>query len=378
MPVENTPQSNAPVSRRVRLGDLVGQYQTMRPEIDAAVSSVLNGGAFVLGPEVRALEQEIATRCGVAYGIGVNSGTDAILLSLLALDIGPGDEVITSPFTFFATAETISVTGAKPVFADIDPNTFNIDPAAVEAALTPRTKAIVPVHLYGQAADMEPLKATAARYGLAIVEDAAQAIGASCHGKPCGSFGDLAAFSFYPTKNLGAFGDGGMVVTNDESLMEKVRLLRAHGSGGSYFYKRLGYCSRLDEIQAAILRVKLGYLDRWNESRRQHAALYNKSLQGSSVQTPQERNGCYHIYHQYTIRCERRDELKTHLASHGIDSGIYYPLPLHLQEVYQELGYQEGDLPNAEQASRQVLSLPVYPELTADDIAYVASRIQAF
>lgn len=388
MPVNNDPRTETPIgsaavagekgSRRVRLGDLTGQYQTIKEDIDAAFASVMARGAFILGPEVKSLEAEIAEMCGVAHGIGVNSGTDALLVSMLALGFRPGDEVITTPFTFFATAEAISITGATPVFADIDPDTFVLDPAAVEAAITPRTRAIVPVHLYGQAADMDPLKAIAEKHGLSIIEDAAQIIGGSYKGRPAGSLGDIAAFSFYPTKNLGAFGDAGMIVTDNAELAEEARLLRFHGSGGSYFYKRVGYGTRLDEMQAAFLRVKLRHLSRWNDLRRSHAAIYNRMLAGSAVVPPSEAPGCRHIYHQYTIRSTKRDALKQHLSDRGVDSGIYYPLALHLQEVYQSLGYKPGSLPNAEAAAREVLSLPVYPELEPGDIEYVANQILEF
>lgn len=387
MPVERDPQSgamegSAPVGhdedapRTVRLGDFAAQYAALKPEIDAAVAAVLERGTFILGPDVKALEAEIAAMCGVAHGIGVNSGTDAILISLLAAGIGPGDEVITTPFTFFATAETISLTGATPVFVDIEPDTFNIAADAVEAAITPRTRAILPVHLYGQVADMDALCALAERHGLVIVEDAAQAIGASYNNRPAGSFGAMAAFSFYPTKNLGAYGDGGMIVTDDADLAEQARVIRFHGSGGGYFYKRLGYCSRLDEIQATILRVKLPRLEDWNARRREHAALYTEMLADVDIITPIEAPGRHHIFHQYTLRTPRRDALKQWLTENGIDSGVYYPLSLHRQEVYRHMGLGEGSLPNSEAASREVLSLPIHPDLTRDDVAYVARAIR--
>ncbi|HEY3266519.1 MAG TPA: DegT/DnrJ/EryC1/StrS family aminotransferase [Armatimonadota bacterium] len=360
------------------MGDMVGQYRAIQTEIDAAVAAVFARGSYILGPDVKALETEIAALCGASHGVAVNSGTDALLISMLALGFEPGDEIITTPFTFFATAEAISHTGATPVFVDIDPATFNIDPAAIEAAITPRTKAIVPVHLYGQAADMDAIMAIAQRHGLAVVEDAAQIIGGSYKGRPAGSLGSIAAFSFYPTKNLGAAGDGGMIVTNDADLAEKARVIRFHGSGGGYYYERLGYCSRLDEIQAAVLRVKLRYLKGWNDARRGHAAFYNEALAGSSVTTPAEADGCRHIYHQYTVRSADRGALKEHLAANGIDSGIYYPLPLHLQDVYRGLGLPLGSLPRSEAAAREVLSLPVYPELTQTDLGLVAETIRGF
>lgn len=364
--------------RRVRMGDFAAQYRSLKEDLDAAVLDVLARGTFILGPDVKTLEAEIAIACGVEHGVGVNSGTDALLISLMTLDIGPGDEVITTPFTFFATAETISLTGATPVFVDIDPATFNIAPAAVEDAITPRTRAILPVHLYGQVADMEPLCALADRHGLAIIEDAAQAIGATCCGRAAGSFGQLAAFSFYPTKNLGAAGDGGMIVTNDAALAERARVIRFHGSGGGYYYGRLGYCSRLDEIQAAVLRVKLRHLADWNNRRRANAALYSELLKEADVITPVEAPDRQHIFHQYTIRSSHRDALKEHLAKNGVDSGVYYPLPLHRQEVYQGLGLPEGSLPASERAAREVLSLPIHPDLTPEDVAWVAGTIRQF
>jgi len=365
-------------ARRVRMHDMTAQYRSIKDEMDRAALGVLERGIYILGPEVEALESEIAERCGARFGIGCNSGTDAILISLLALGIQPGDEVITTPFTFFATGETISQIGAVPVFVDIDPETFCINPDAVASAVTPRTKAIMPVHLYGQAADMDALSVIAERHGLPIIEDAAQAIGSLYKGRPCGSMGHAAALSFYPTKNLGACGDAGMILTNSEDVREKARLLRAHGSGGSYFHKVLGWNSRLDEIQAALLRVKLRKLAEWNESRRQHAALYNSLLAGSGVRTPIEAADRYHTYHQYTIRSPYRDELKPALTEAGVDTGVFYPLSLHLQEVYKTLGYREGDLPEAESAAREALSLPISPTVGIDDIHYVAERIRAF
>jgi dTDP-4-amino-4,6-dideoxygalactose transaminase len=360
------------------MGDYAAQYAGMKDEMDAAYHKVMDKGAFVLGEEVARLEEEIAALCGVAHGVGVNSGTDALLISMLALGFGPGDEVITTPFTFFATAETISHTGATPVFVDIDPATFNISPAAIEAAVTPRTKGIVPVHLYGQMADMDPIMETARKHGLAVVEDAAQVIGGAYKGRPAGSIGNASGFSFYPTKNLGGCGDGGMIVTDDADVAAQARVIRAHGTRVTYHYERLGYCSRLDELQAAFLRVKLRHLADWNNTRRAHAALYNERLAGADLVTPSEAAGVRHVYHQYTIRSGRRDDLKTHLAAGGVDSNIYYPLALHQQEVYEHLGYRPGSLPHAEAAAREVLSLPIHPDLSPEGIAYTAERIREF
>lgn len=365
-------------ARRVRFGNFGEQYSALRDDLDAAYHRVMESGAYILGPEVKALESEIAARSTVAHGIGVNSGTDALLISLTALGIGPGDEVITSPFTFFATAETISLTGATPVFVDVDAATFNIDPVAVRAAVTPRTKGILPVHLYGQMADMDPIMDTARENGLSVVEDAAQAVGALYKGRPPGTFGNTAAFSFYPSKNLGACGDGGMIVTDDGALAEKCRIIRAHGSRVTYLYERLGYCSRLDELQAAFLRVKHEHLDAWNNARRDNAARYDNLLSGSGVITPVVMPDTHHVYHQYTIRHPRRDALKKHLNERGVDANIYYPVALHRQEVYQSLGYGEGSLPNSEAAAAEVLSLPVHAGLQPGDIEYVAAAIREF
>jgi len=359
------------------MSDPHAQYATLKDEIDAAVIGTLERGRFILGEEVAHLEQEVADLCGVRYGIGVASGTDALLLSLLALGIKPGDEVITTPFTFIATAEVVKRIGAKPVFADIQPDTYNIDPDQIAAKITPRTVAVMPVHLYGQVADMEPIRALAQKHGLAIIEDAAQAIGARRYGKPAGSFGDAAALSFYPTKNLGACGDAGMVLTNREDVRDALRLLRWHGSGGSYMYDRLGFNSRLDEIQAAILRVKLRKLDDWNEARRRNAARYRELLSSSPAMLPVEASCAYHIYHQFTLRSPNRERLKAALAQGGVDAGVYYPWPLHLQPAFAHLGYREGDMPESERAAREVLSIPVYPELTGAQLEHVARVIRS-
>ncbi|MDW8318567.1 MAG: DegT/DnrJ/EryC1/StrS family aminotransferase [Anaerolineae bacterium] len=358
--------------------DLKAQYTALREEIHQALDAVLESGNFVLGPDVRALEEEVAAYCGCAYGVGVASGTDALRLCFAALGIGPGDEVITTPFTFVATANTISRSGATPVFVDIDPLTYNLDPEAVAAAVTPRTKAIVPVHLYGQPADMDPILEIAERYGLAVIEDAAQAIGAEYKGRRAGSMGLCGCLSFYPTKNLGAYGDAGMVVTNDPALAERVDVLRRQGGKTKYYHDVVGFNSRLDTVQAAILRVKLRHLERWQEARRQIARRYDALLADLPVTTPYVRPDVRHVYHQYTIRAPQRDALVEHLQRQGIGTMIYYPLPLHRQKLYADLGLAEGSLPHSEAAAREVLSLPMYPELTAEQQVQIASAIAAF
>ncbi len=366
--------------------DLKAQYESIKDEIDAAMAGVLESGQFILGPTVRELEQKVAAYCGCKYGVGVASGTDALRLTLTALGIGPGDEVITTPFTFIATANTISHCGARAVFVDIDPRTYNIDPTAIEEAITERTKAIVPVHLYGHPADMDPIMELAEAHGLYVIEDAAQAVGARypstgsgrSKGRRVGCMGHAGCLSFYPTKNLGAYGDGGMVVTNDAALAEKVDVLRRQGSKRKYHAEVLGFNSRLDSLQAAILGVKLKYLDGWNEARRQVAQRYNELLAGLPVTMPYKSPDVYHVYHQYTIRAEQRDALAAYLKERGIGTMIYYPVPLHLQGLYAGLGYGEGSLLVSEVASREVLSLPMYPELTEAQQQEVAQAIREF
>jgi dTDP-4-amino-4,6-dideoxygalactose transaminase len=358
--------------------DLHAQYETIRDELEAAVLEVLRGGAYILGANVRALEQEVAAFLGAGRGVGVASGTDALRLCLHALGLAPGDEVITTPFTFIASANTISRAGATPVFVDIEHGTFNIDPRAIAAAVTPRSMGIVPVHLYGQAADMDAIMAIAGRHGLWVLEDCAQAIGAAWNGRPVGTFGAAGCLSFYPTKNLGAAGDGGMVVTGDARLAGQVELLRRHGGRDKYNVEMVGYNSRLDEIQAALLRVKLRRLRQWNDARRRVAARYDALLAGTPATTPAVAAGATHVYHQYTIRAPRRDALADHLRRQGIGTMIYYPYPLHRQAVYAGLGYAEGSLPESERAGREVLSLPIYPELSDAQIAQVAQAIRSF
>jgi dTDP-4-amino-4,6-dideoxygalactose transaminase len=363
---------------QIPLLDLKAQYNTCRDDIMQAIAEVCESQAFALGPAVSAFEKEIAAYCGCKHAIGVSSGTDALLVSLMALGVGPGDEVITSPFTFFATAGCIVRLGAKPVFVDVDPDSYNIDPAAIRRRINKRTKAILPVHLFGQTAQMKPIMEIARNRNIAVIEDAAQAIGAAQDGAKAGGFGDYGCFSFYPTKNLSAFGDGGLVVTNSDEMAEKVRILRNHGQKPTYFYRVIGGNFRLDSIQAAVLSVKLRYLDLWNEKRRRHAALYDKIFVDSPVKPPKIESNNFSIYHQYTITAPDRDRLQKFLAENNISSAIFYPKPLHLQDCFRDLGYKEGDLPVAEKLCNEVLSLPIYPELTPEQIEYVGKTILKF
>jgi len=362
----------------VRFLDLAQQYAGYRGRVLQAITEVCDKQTFALGPAVAAFEKRAAAYCGVRHAVGVSSGTDALLVSLMALGVGPGDEVITTPFTFFATAGAISRLGARPVFVDVRPDTYNIDPDLIEPAVTDRTKAIIPVHLYGQAAAMEAIVEVASRHELKVIEDAAQAIGAERNGRRCGGLGDLAAFSFYPTKNLGGFGDGGMVTTDNDELAARVRILRDHGQDPRYYYHVIGGNFRLDGIQGAVLDVKLDYVDGWNARRRALARLYDRLLADSPVQTPLIEAENISCYHQYTIVAPRRDALKDYLADKGIGSAIFYPKPLHLQTCFKDLGYSPGDLPVAERLAEEVLSLPIYPELTDQQIHYVAGAIRAF
>lgn len=365
-------------TRPIPLVDLAAQYPEIRSEVDAAIARVLDSASFILGREVSEFEAAFAAFVGSAGAVGVASGTAALHLALLACDVGPDDEVITTAHTFIATAEAISHTGARPVFVDIDPATYTLDPVRVEAAITPRTKAIIPVHLYGQPADMTALVDIARRYGLRIVEDAAQAHGAEVDGRRCGSIGDLACFSFYPGKNLGAYGDAGAVTGNDPDLLARVRKLRNHGRTTKYEHDEVGFGERMDALQAAILGVKLRRLEAWTELRRAHAARYAELLQGSPVALPVEARGRRHVYHLYVIRSGRRDALLEHLRSAGIGAGIHYPVPLHRQPAYTSRGYRELELPETELAAREVLSLPMYPELSEEQIETVASAIRGW
>jgi dTDP-4-amino-4,6-dideoxygalactose transaminase len=359
--------------------DLAAQYAAIGSEIREAIDRVLASQHFVLGHEGAALEQEIAKLCDVQHGIALASGTDALILALRACGVQAGDEVILPPFTFVASGSAVSALGAKPVFADIHPSTYNIDPAELERRVTSRTRAIVAVHLYGLAADMDPILAFAKARNLPLIEDNAQAIGAAYKGRPTGSIGDVACLSFYPTKNLGAYGDAGMVVTNSAELAARIRTLRNHGQTEKYVSGEPGWNSRLDELQAAILRVKLRHLPAWQRARQAHAAEYTRRLsQIPGVMPPLAPDGYEHVFHQYTIRVEKRDQLLRALSGRKIGSAIYYPLPLHLQPIYTSLGHKPGDFPHSERAAKEVLSLPMYPELRADQIAHVADAIAEF
>jgi dTDP-4-amino-4,6-dideoxygalactose transaminase len=364
--------------------DLKIQYESIEGEIQDAVTRVLRSQQFILGPEVKAFEEELAAYCETPYAISCASGSDAILLALMACEVGQGDEVITTPFTFFATAGSIVRLGAKPVFVDIDPATFNVDPLLIEGAITKRTKAIMPVHLFGQCVEMDTINQMSKHYGLAVIEDAAQAIGAGYKERRAGSLGNIAAFSFYPSKNLGCAGDGGALTTTDTELCEKVKSLRSHGAKKKYYHETVGINSRLDSLQAAILRAKLLYLDQWADGRRDNARRYRVLLEESdlvrkgNVRLPEESGSGLHVYNQFVIRALRRDDLRAYLAENGIGTEIYYPLPLHLQECFRDLGYSAGDLPESERAAAQALAIPIYPELEVDQQEYVVDTIFSF
>lgn len=361
---------------RVPYLDLKAQYHSIKPEIDAAIARVLDSCQFVLGSEVAGFEQEFAAYCGAAECIALNSGTSALHLALLAAGVGPGDEVITVPFTFVASVAAVLYAGARPVLVDIDPRTFTMDPAAIEAAITPRTKAILPVHLYGQPADMDPILEIARRHGLIVIEDAAQAHGAKYKGRPVGSVGDMACFSFYPGKNLGAYGEGGAVTTSNPEFARTIRMLRDWGQDRKYHHLLRGYNYRMEGFQGAILRVKLRHLERWTEARRAVVNLYNDLLADSGVKTPTEMPWARHVYHVYTLRADDRDGLQASLQAEGIQTGIHYPVPAHLQPAYADLGYGRGAFPHAEAAAQQVLSLPLYPELSSQAVAEVAAAVK--
>jgi dTDP-4-amino-4,6-dideoxygalactose transaminase len=384
---------------QVPLLDLKGQYAPLRAEIETAIREVCDEQRFVLGPRVAELEAKLAAYSHTKHGLGLSSGTDALLLALMALEIGPGDEVITTPFTFFATAGVITRLGARPFFCDIDPATFNLDPAAVRAAIAERcevsgdrlvnkatggvVRALLPVHLYGQMADVDAFVSIARRYRLAVVEDAAQAIGAAlADGRRAGSVGDIGCLSFFPTKNLGAFGDAGMCVTNDSALHERMRILRVHGGEPKYYHAFIGGNFRLDELQAAVLVIKLKHLDDWTRAREANAAHYDQMLReadlGDAVQAPVRLAGFRHIYNQYVIRVRRRDELRAHLAANGVGTEIYYPVPLHAQRCFAYLEHDAADFPEAQRAAAEVLALPIYPELTVEQREYVVRQIAAF
>jgi dTDP-4-amino-4,6-dideoxygalactose transaminase len=365
----------------VPLLDLRAQYANIRTEIREAIDRVCESQRFILGPEVTALEEEVAQFCGVQFAIGVSSGTDALLAALMAIGAGPGDEVITTPYSFFATAGVIARVGARPVFVDIDPKTFNLDATAVTAKMTSRTKAILPVHLFGRCADMESILTAANEHGIYVIEDAAQALGARDElGRQAGTIGDIGCFSFFPSKNLGAFGDAGMMVTNDQELADTLRVLRVHGSKPKYYHQIVGGNFRLDALQAAVLRVKLKYLPGWTEARRTNAQRYGPLFEemhlGEWSALPEGSPG--HIYNQFVVRFPDRDRLQVFLKDRGVETEVYYPLPLHQQECFHGLGYREGDFPQAEGAARESLALPVYPELTEDQQRYVVSQVREF
>jgi dTDP-4-amino-4,6-dideoxygalactose transaminase len=362
----------------IPLVDLRAQYSAIKADIDSAIARVISGGVFILGDEVRDFEERFAKRCGAAYCVGVSSGTSALFLALRALGIGQGDEVITTSFTFTATAEAICHVGATPVFVDVDSLTFNIDPAAAAAAVGSRTKAIIPVHLYGSPCDMDAILEISKRHGLKVIEDAAQAHGALYKGKPVGSIGDVGCFSFYPAKNLGAYGDAGAVVTNNEDLAYRIRLLRDHGRTAKYEHLEVGYGARLDALQAAILNAKLNYLQEWTQARRRWARYYSTMLADLPIiPVPPSPEG-YSVYHIYAVVCERRDELLEYLGQKEIGAGVHYPIPLHLQPCYQHLGYKPGSLPNSEHAAKSEISLPLYPEMGEQRTAAVADAVRRF
>jgi dTDP-4-amino-4,6-dideoxygalactose transaminase len=358
--------------------DLKAQYASIEREIKAAIDTVLESQQFILGPQVQALEDEIARFCHRRFGVGVASGTDALILALHACGIASGDEVIVPSFSFIATADSVSLLGGVPVFAEIRSETFNIDPEQIENRITSRTKAIIVVHLYGEAADMDPIVEIARENGLKVIEDNAQAIGAKYKGRRTGSMGDVGCVSFFPSKNLGGYGDGGMIVTDSDELARRVRSLRTHGSARKYFSEELGWNSRLDELQATILRAKLRHLENWNAARRINAAAYDQALRDiPNVVSPRRAKSAEHVFHQYTIRVPQRDRVQRKLAESGIASAIYYPVPIHLQPVYKSLGYKTGDLPETERAAAEVLSLPMYPEMTPEQIQLVAEAIKS-
>jgi len=363
----------------VPLLDLQAQYQPIRDEVLAAITRVCDSQRFIMGPEVEGLERELAGMLEVKEAVGVSSGTDALLAAMMALNIGAGDEVITSTYSFFATAGCVVRLGARPVLVDIDQVTYNIDPAAIAAAITPRTRAIIPVHLYGCSAEMTPILELAAKAGVAVIEDAAQAIGSRYHGRPVGGLGTIGCFSFFPSKNLGAFGDGGFVTTNDAALAHRLRLVRNHGAEPKYFHKLVGANFRLDAIQAAVLRVKLPYLAAWTEARRRNAARYRELFAPlvvkGQVELPVEPDGFYHIYNQFVIRLAERDRVKAALDARRVGTEIYYPVPFHLQECFAHLGHSKGDFPAAEDAADHTLALPIYGELTEAQQRYVVESI---
>jgi dTDP-4-amino-4,6-dideoxygalactose transaminase len=362
----------------IPLVDLKAQYQTIKSEIDNAIAEVLATTQFILGPKVEAFEADFAEYCQSRFAFGVNSGTSALHLALLAAGVGPGDEVITVSYTFVATVAGILYTGAKPVFVDIDPLTCNIDTAKIEAAITSRTKVIMPVHLYGTCADMDPILDIARRHNLLVVEDAAQAVGAEYKGRRAGSIGDLACFSFYPGKNLGAYGEAGAVVTSDEKYVDMIKQLRDQGQSAKYLHERVGYNFRMEALQGAVLGVKLKHLEDWTAARRRHAKAYSEALSDSGLRLLKEPPACRSVYHIFPLFTRHRDELREHLHANGISSGIHYPIPAHMQRGFNNLGFKEGDLPQTEAVCREVMSLPLYPELTVETVKQISESVRQF
>lgn len=363
---------------QVPLVDLAAQYRSIQPEIDRAIQRILDRTAFILGDEVRDFEAAFAAYVDAEGAVGVSSGTAAIELSLRAIGLQPGDEVITTAHTFIATAEAISNAGGRPVFVDVEPDTFNLDPNRVEALVTDRTRVILPVHLYGHPADLTALMEIAQRRGLYLIEDAAQAVGAEIDGRRCGSIGHLACFSFYPGKNLGAYGDAGAVTSDDQELLDRIRRMRDHGRTTKYEHVEIGYAERIDALQAAVLAAKLPHLEAWTEARRAHARRYGELLQDLPVTPPVERDGVRHVYHLYVVRSSHRDALLEHLKANGVAAGIHYPIPLHRQPAYAGLGYEEMSLPETERAAAEVLSLPMYPELTEEQLQHICGGVRSF
>lgn len=362
----------------IPLVDLKKQYQSIKAEIDGAIADVVESCQFILGEKVEAFEADFAAYCQARFALGVNSGTSALHLVLLAAGVGPGDEVITVSYTFVATVAAICYTGAKPVFVDIDPCTCTIDPAKIEAAITPKTKVIMPVHLYGRCADMDPIIEIARQHKLIVIEDAAQAHGAEYRGRRAGSMGELACFSFYPGKNLGAYGEGGAVVTDNEQYVALIRQLRDHGQSEKYYHEWLGYNYRMEAIQGAVLGVKLKHLDDWTSARQRHAEVYKRELADTGLRLLAESADCKSVYHVFSVFTEQRDDLRAHLHAAGISTAIHYPIPVHLQRGFRHLGYASGDLPHTERACKEVLSLPIYPELTDEAVMYIVNSVRQF
>ncbi len=362
----------------IPLVDLKKQYESIKPEIDRAISGVVESSQFILGPEVEAFEKEFAEYCQTKFALGVNSGTSALHLALLAAGVGPGDEVITVSYTFVATAAAVCYVGATPVLVDIDPRSCTIDVNQIEAAITPKTKVIMPVHLYGDCADMDAILAIAREHKLVVIEDAAQAHGAEYHGRRAGSMGELACFSFYPGKNLGAYGEAGAIVTNDERFVSPLKQLRDQGQSEKYFHTMVGYNYRMEAMQGAVLKVKLGHLDNWNSARRRHAEVYRRDLAETGLRLLDKRPGYESVHHVFPLFTPQRDELRAHLNAAGISTGLHYPIPVHLQPGFRFLGYKEGDLPETERACREVMSLPMYPELTDAEVATITGSVRQF